>query len=344
MNTSIRQNNFNLVRLLLALSVLLSHAPEIIDGDRSREILTRIFESLSFGELAVDGFFLLSGYLIVQSWESQPRAWPFLKKRLLRIYPGFIVATLVCAFIVGPLGAVPKTYFAELDVPFLLVNMLVLQKPAVPDVFAGLHHEGINNSMWSISAEFVCYLGVLALGVTGALGRRKTWLALTILAFAIGATARLADVTIPGVRLAMLFLSGGAYYLYRDKIRMDGRMALGAAAVVILCLFSWRVSELAVASLGGYVLIYAAGKRSAWLMQFNRLPDVSYGTYLYGWPIQKLLVWYIPTISPWQLFVLSAPCALLAGAISWILVEEPALRFKRPRIRIAETSVTPAAQ
>jgi peptidoglycan/LPS O-acetylase OafA/YrhL len=344
MNTSTRQNNFNLVRLLLALLVLLSHAPEIIDGNRSREILTRIFGSLSFGELAVDGFFLLSGYLIVQSWESQPQAWPFLKKRLLRIFPGFIVATLVCAFAVGPLAAVPKTYFSELDVPALVINMLFLQKPAVPAVFAGLHHEGINNSMWSISAEFTCYLGVLALGVTGALGRRRIWLALTVLAFAIGATARLSNVTIPGLRLAMLFLSGGAYYLYRDKIRMDGRIALAAAAAVVLCMFSWRVSELAVTSLGGYALLYAAGKRSPWLMQFNRVPDVSYGTYLYGWPIQKLLIWTIPAISPWSLFALSALCALLAGTISWYLVEAPALRLKRPRIRIAETAVTPVAQ
>lgn len=339
----IRQNNFNLVRLLLALLVLLSHAPEIIDGNRSREILTRLFGSLSFGELAVDGFFLLSGYLIVQSWESAPQAWPFLKKRLLRIYPGFIVATLVCAFVVGPLGAVPKTYFAALDVPSLVVNALFLQKPAVPAVFAGLHHEGINNSMWSISAEFACYLGVLALGVTGALGRCKVWLVLTVLAFAIGAAARLTNVTIPGMRLAMLFLSGGAYYVYRDRIHLNGRMALAAAVAVVLCMFSWRLSELAVTSLGGYAVLYAAGKRSPWLMQFNRLPDVSYGTYLYGWPIQKLLIWTIPTISPWSLFALSAPCALLVGTISWYLVEAPALRLKGPHIRIAEPGVTPVA-
>jgi peptidoglycan/LPS O-acetylase OafA/YrhL len=109
MNTPARQNNFNLVRLLLALLVLLSHAPELIDGNRSQEILTRMFGTLSFGELAVDGFFLLSGYLIMQSWDAQPQAWPFLKKRMLRIYPGFVIATLVCAFAVGPLAAEPET-------------------------------------------------------------------------------------------------------------------------------------------------------------------------------------------------------------------------------------------
>lgn len=138
MNPPTRQNNFNLVRLLLALLVLLSHAPELIDGNRSRELLTCLFGSLSFGELAVDGFFLLSGYLIMQSWDAQPQPWPFFKKRALRIYPGFVVATLVCAFVVGPLAADPDTYFGELNVPALLANMALLQKPAVPAVFAGL--------------------------------------------------------------------------------------------------------------------------------------------------------------------------------------------------------------
>jgi peptidoglycan/LPS O-acetylase OafA/YrhL len=343
MRTSVRQNNFNLIRLLLALLVLLSHAPEILDGNRSRELLTRMFGSMSFGELAVDGFFLLSGYLIVQSWESQPQAWPFLKKRLLRIYPGFLVATLVCAFVVGPLAAPPAAYFSALDIPSLVANMLFLQKPAVPDVFVGLYYEGINNSMWSISAEFVCYLGVLAAGMAGALGRRHAWLALAVLVFAAGTAARMANVTIPGMRLAMLFLNGGACYLYRDKLRMHGALALGATAVVAVCMFSWRVSELAVTSFGGYALIYAAGKRSALLSQFNRLPDVSYGTYLYGWPIQKLLIWYVPTISPWTLFALSAAGALAAGTISWYLVEEPALRFKGPAMRVAESVATPVA-
>ncbi|MCS0632469.1 acyltransferase [Telluria mixta] len=344
MRTVVRQNNFNLIRLILALLVLLSHAFELIDGDRRRELLTQMFGSMSFGELAVDGFFLLSGYLIMQSWSAQPQAWPFLRKRLLRIYPGFLVATLVCAFIVGPLAAEPATYFDALDIQALVVHMLFLQKPAVPDVFAGLHHEGINNSMWSISAEFLCYLSVLVLGVSGSLRNRRKWFALTMLILTVGVAARMVNLTIPGMRLAMLFLCGGTYYLYRDKIRMDGRVALGAVVIVLLCMFSWRLSELAVTTVGGYALLYVASKRSALLSQFNRLPDVSYGAYLYGWPIQKLLIWYVPTISPWSLFVLSTLCALLAGAVSWCVIEEPALRFKGPHIRVPEATAEPLTQ
>ena len=109
------QNNLNFLRLLLAALVLLSHSPELIDGNRDREILTRIFHTISAGELAVNTFFLISGYLIVQSWQRHPKAAVFLRKRIIRIYPGFILASLVSALIVGPLGAHAANYFAQFD-------------------------------------------------------------------------------------------------------------------------------------------------------------------------------------------------------------------------------------
>ena len=70
-------NNFGLLRLVLALLVLLSHSSEVIDGNRSREVLTSIFHTISCGDLAVNGFFLLSGYLIVQSWQRTPKLGNF---------------------------------------------------------------------------------------------------------------------------------------------------------------------------------------------------------------------------------------------------------------------------
>src|SRR5579872_6630536 len=85
---SSQTNNFNFMRLCLAVLVIFSHSFEIIDGNRRREPLTRIFHTFSLGELAVDGFFLLSGYLIVKSWERRPVLLNYLQKRVYRIYPG----------------------------------------------------------------------------------------------------------------------------------------------------------------------------------------------------------------------------------------------------------------
>jgi peptidoglycan/LPS O-acetylase OafA/YrhL len=83
------------LRIVFATLVLLSHAPEITDGNASRELFHRFTGSpMTFGTLGVDGFFILSGYLIVQSWLGDPELINFLRKRVLRIVPGYLVAVV----------------------------------------------------------------------------------------------------------------------------------------------------------------------------------------------------------------------------------------------------------
>ena len=98
------RNNVGALRLLLSLLVVLSHAPELLDGDRSRELLTGMFGTLSFGELAVDGFFLISGYLVTQSWVATGGGGPYFMRRILRIVPGFLVAYAISLLVFGPFG------------------------------------------------------------------------------------------------------------------------------------------------------------------------------------------------------------------------------------------------
>ena len=162
-----RSNNFNLLRLLFTALVLLSHSPELVDGNRQREILTNFFGTVSFGELAVDGFFLLSGFLIVQSWQRNPNLSVFIKKRVLRIYPAFIAASLISAFIVGPLGSDPSQYISQFDWLRFFKGIFFLSVPAVPPVFHGQPYPSVNASMWTIAYEFRCYLLVALLGYIG---------------------------------------------------------------------------------------------------------------------------------------------------------------------------------
>ncbi len=329
-------NHFNLIRMLFASLVIVSHSPEILYGDRSHELLTRIFHTLSFGDLAVDGFFLLSGYLIVQSWHLAPVALAFVKKRVLRIYPGFIAASLVCAVLVGPLGG-HGDYWSQFHWPAFLGGVLRLDEPVIPPVFQGSHHPFVNASMWTIPYEFKCYLLVLAFGL--ALGPRlKTSWGLTTAAIAALDLTNGAGVTaflpfgMHYLSFFTFFFFGGSYYLFHDKIGFSRRGALIACAFLLPLMFSHRFVEPGVALFFGYLLFGLGQARCDRLLVYNRLPDISYGVYLYAWPISKLLLAARPETGVAALTLQTLLLAIVCGLLSWYLVEQPFMRLKTLRL------------
>lgn len=333
------RNNFNALRLLFAASVLLAHSPELIDGNRSRELLTMIFGTLSFGELGVDGFFLISGYLIFQSWQRNPAAFDFMRNRVLRIYPAFIVASLICAFVVGPIGATGVAgYFDEFKVSGFFRGLLYLKRTITPPVFDGHPYPVVNGSMWSIAYEFGCYLLILGLGLAGLLRRRWMVLALALAALiAYGACLAMPQTLgldpargVPSsMRFAFIFLTGATYAAYRDILRPGGIGVLIAATALAFTMFDRAFAEIGLAILGGYLVFWLAFADIPLLRRLGASSsDISYGLFLYGWPVQKLLIWFFPGIHPAGLFLAALGLAGGAGYLSWQLVEKPCLRLK----------------
>ena len=349
-NGADRNNNFNFLRFFLATLVLLSHSAELIDGNRKREILTQLFGTISFGEMAVDGFFILSGFLILQSWERDPNLFHFIKNRFLRIFPAFIVASLISAFVVGPLGSDTTKYFTQFNLIQYIKSLIFLSTPIVPPTFEGLPYASINGSMWTIAYEFRCYMIVALLGICGFAWRRNFWLVLTLLALLpLLIPNILNQITFRGVssilfgssqqffHLLAFFMAGGCFYLFRNEISFKTSWMFVAAIVLILCFFNIRTTPLAFIILGAYILFWFAFSKFQLLEQFKRYPDISYGFYLYGWPIQKLLIWYIPSLSPWLLFIFAFGFSCFFGLLSWNVVERPFLRRKETQNTVVRT-------
>lgn len=217
MNEKINKNNFNLLRLFFAILVILSHSSEFIDGNRDRELLTQIFNTISFGDLAVDGFFILSGYLIVKSWDSNKDIFEFLKKRIIRIYPGFIFCSLICAFIIGPLGANLDQYYVNFSIGNFIKGLILLSPPKIPPVFQEQHYPFVNGAMWTIAFEFACYMTVLFFGIIGIFRKKYLWLTITIVLFLISVFLKNGyslDFLSPRfIRLNIFFFTGGCFYM-----------------------------------------------------------------------------------------------------------------------------------
>lgn len=340
-----RNNHFHLIRLVLASLVIVAHAPELIDGDRSREVLTQVFGTLSCGELAVDGFFLVSGYLITQSWFACPSALAYLRNRVLRIYPGFEVASLVCVLVVGPLAA-GLASLEQLSAWSVLRDMAILRPPTAPGAFAGTPYPVVNGSLWTIALEFACYAAVLVLGVTGLVRRPRAMLAVALACGAVYVLQRsvhidaLSNWKVQGaIRVGFCFAAGALFYAWRHVLPYDRRLALLALAGLLLGLTWPRGVELAVALCGGYLLFYCAFVRSALLDRMRRWPDISYGVYLYGWPVQKLVIFWFPAVSPAELTVVALAGAMLLGFASWHVVEKPFMTLKTRRTSSAVVAI-----
>jgi peptidoglycan/LPS O-acetylase OafA/YrhL len=339
-------NNFNALRLLLATLVLLSHAFELVDGNQSREPLTRLFGTLSFGAVAIDGFFLVSGYLITQSWMNSDGFVDYLRKRVLRIYPGFLTAAVISALVIGPIASDTTNYFAEFDFPKFIAELALLFVPKTPPVFGGHPYPVVNGAMWSITYEFLCYLLIALIGILGIIKRRRILFVLAMVVLILYMVSQFpffqTAIRKPNQQFLMLFfyfLIGACFYAFRDKIKYDGRRALLAALLLCGALFSKIASVPAYAILGGYILFYVAFSSIDLLKYLHYSLDISYGVYLYGWPIQKIIIWQLPSLHPMAVFVLSVLCSYAAGYASWKLVEKPFLRLKRGRIRTSPANI-----
>ena len=260
-------NNFGVLRLLFASLVILSHAPELLDGNRSRELATRLWGTMSLGEIAVDGFFIISGFLITQSFFNSRSVGSFLFKRVVRIYPAFIVATLVLLFVVSPMAGA----HGSVNVYELIVRALRLEEPSRAGVFQGLHYATLDGAMWSVSYEFRCYLSVVLLGSLG-LFRASWFIAMVALILLIATSFSVVPPwTVPhvpdlgylpfDVRTAGVFLIGVMFYLERDRIALRDDFAAMAAGAMVVLMFFKPTAEPAFAVFGGYLIFWLAAAK-----------------------------------------------------------------------------------
>ncbi|MHB2206743.1 acyltransferase family protein [Methylobacterium sp. CM6257] len=328
------RNGFTGLRLALALAVVVSHAFSVATGAAGDEPLARI-TGYTLGEHAVNGFFAVSGFLVTMSCDRRGIR-DYALARTLRILPGLVAATLLVSLVLGAaMTRLPLAeYFRDPALWSFIRGTLTTFKSnaALPGVFDANPYRAPLGTVWTLKYEVLCYLGILVAALCGLLRRR--WPALLIvagLALALSIAGGLRGPELPkgietALRLPLIFAAGACLYLWRDRLRVSAAaLACLAFAAVALARTPAYPPLLFLAEAYGVVWL-ALGPMARGI--FDPAADLSYGIYLYGWPVQQSLHALWPDASGPALLAPALALTLPVAALSWYGIERPALALK----------------
>lgn len=360
-----RDNNLVALRLLMAMVILGSHCFWIARGNGNGDPLfhaTRAWwggsAGMTFGFVAVSLFFVLSGFLITHSFVRSRDLASFAAKRVARIYPPFILAAIVAVLVVGPLAG----QMLSLErLPGFVRDVALLQCYTIAGIFPNNPLPGaLNGSLWSIKYEFVCYGLIAGLGLLGLLERRRAILGLLGVVAATYAFQLAGGFDRLGVslhwsrpmtwafgeldhwpRVLTYHLTGMAMYLYRDRLAHSGKLAIAAVVLMIgLGLIGRTPLLVALPLLAGYIGLYAGLSTISrgFTKRFDKL-DLSYGLYLYAFPIQQLLTQHVGGVAgnPLLMFALALPITIAVAMLSARFVEGPMASWITARLATGRT-------
>ncbi len=147
---NINKNSFDWLRIIAAMSVLFLHfTSNIVQGLPSYLSPYTYFNGVTI-------FFVISGILIPYSFERTDNAKKFLKKRIVRIYPGLWFAVIVSTIIIFILYGVPaiKDGIAYFVTQFTFLRFYTI------DWLRGYGVGCPNGALWTLFVEFQYYIFV----------------------------------------------------------------------------------------------------------------------------------------------------------------------------------------
>jgi peptidoglycan/LPS O-acetylase OafA/YrhL len=331
-----QNNNLNAIRLLLAILVILDHSFPLTRGKDGDPLFILSHEQTTCGILAVYLFFFISGFLITASWLNSKSMNDYLRRRILRIFPGYIVALIfsfliASAFAVHPFADLPSRLGKFNDVFYLgkqsCAGDWVFPKNPYPST--------ANGSLWTIHTEFMCYLLVAAIGLFGFFKHRSLIFTIFLMMFGYcGLTLLLKgeasiqfDLGFFAFLFYAIFLSGACAWLWRDKIPIHSALAIPTLIITLITTQFSPLFMMLAPFTASYLVLWIGFAFRIKILAWCDKTDLSYGVYLFAFPIQQTLV-VAGLTNPWMLFIIATPISLAVAFLSWTFVEKPFLRMK----------------
>ncbi len=336
-----RDNNFNLIRIIAALAVLVTHSYAVAIGTGDAEPF-RSTLGMTLGTVAVDVFFLTSGFLVTSSLLTRQSAIDFIWARALRIFPALLVMLLLTVFVLGlaftslPVhdylsSVMTYSYFAK------CATLLFGVAYELPGVFSSNPYKSaVNGSLWTMPYEVRMYaiLATAWIVLRLAPGSRLVRLKAIVVIFACtGGSYTIAEYFYLNshsnfAKLFFMFFLGATFYILQGHIVLSRLLFLLLAIGLAVATSNKDVFFVVYVFSIAYIVFFLAYVPSGVIRKYNRVGDYSYGIYIYAFPVQQSIAALIPGVSVTQMIALSATATIFLAALSWHLLERRSLRLK----------------
>jgi len=337
-----RDNNFNLIRIAAAYAVLITHSFALAIGTGDAEPFQNIL-GMSIGGIAVDVFFITSGFLVTASLLRRQSTIEFVWARVLRIYPALLIMLLLSVFGLGlffttvPWSSYvvdPKTYKYFLKCLTLFSGVVY----ELPGVFENNPYKtAVNGSLWTMPHELRMYaiLALIWVSLRFTPRFRSKTFEITVVSGALvaGVFVILNHIGISNydgttMRLFFMFFCGATYFILKDRIVLSYSIFYIFLVTLLLAMLNKQIFFFAYIVTVAYILFFVAYVPSGTIRTYNKLGDYSYGIYIYAFPVQQSIAALIPGISVLSMVILSSAITLLFAIFSWHFLEKHALNLK----------------
>ncbi|WP_332682901.1 acyltransferase family protein [Bosea sp. (in: a-proteobacteria)] len=327
---------FNALRLGLSLLILGAHSGWVAGMDTSNDWVG--LQGL-FRLSLVPAFFALSGFLVTGSALRTGAVKPFITLRFIRIVPALFVEVTLSALVLGPIFTtyLLADYFRDIRFLEYFGNVVGRIRFELPGVFeTNPLPDTVNQNLWTLKPEFYCYI-LMALMIYFGIVRNRSLFTALVTALTIAATAAAYQLGF-GVTegnyhwtvVVFYFLVGCSYFQWREHLKMHWLLFLGSLGAALFLMSQERELAFLVAPFLTYCVVYV-GLLPLRLPDSIRKLDVSYGIYLYGFPIQQALIAKLGFLQGdgLLLFLVSTPLVVGFALFSWLVIEKPFLKVKR---------------
>lgn len=329
MHPRLKTNNFDLLRFLFAGTVVLVHA-HVLSGHPDLRLLSAALSS----EVAVRGFFVVSGILVFMSYENSRSLRSYAEKRLRRIYPAYFVAVMLGAVLLATVSTVaPREYFSLEWVKYVLANLVFMNflHPTLPGVFADNIFREINGALWTLKIEVMFY-AVIPLIVFACRRFGRLWILAGIYAASAVYAAVLTGLAestgsqfyfilarqLPGQ--LTYFVAGALIYYYLDVFEKHLLKFLVPAVCVLIVHKIYPLPALEPLALAAIVAFFGFFLYAG---NFGKYGDFSYGIYILHFPILQVMIHAgFFERSPYAALVVACILVLGAAVLMWSFVEK----------------------